>query len=80
LRDMAVENGQFAAAINAEYRRGQAVGLYVDRKEVITGSLDKMTRPELEAKLKELREGLVVNGEYSVIEDNTTEAEIISEQ
>jgi hypothetical protein len=29
-----------------------------------------MTRPELEAKLKELREGLVVNGEYSVIEDN----------
>jgi hypothetical protein len=30
-----------------------------------------MTRPELEAKLKELREGLVVNGEYSVIEDNS---------
>lgn len=80
LRDMAVENGQFAAAINAEYRRGQAVGLYVDRKEVITGSLDKMTRPELEAKLKELREGFIVNGEYEVIEDNTTEAKIISEQ
>jgi len=39
-----------------------------------------MTRPELEAKLKELREGLIVNGEYEVIEDNTTEAEIISER
>jgi len=80
LRDMAAENGQYAAAINAEYRRGQAVGLYIDRKEVVTGSLDKMSRPELEAKLKELREGLVVNGEYEVIEDNTTEAEIISER
>ena len=71
LRDLAAENNQFAAAINAEYRRGQAVGLYVDRKEVVTGSLDKMTRPELEAKLKEIREGLVVNGEYSVLEDNS---------
>tara|TARA_R100001591_G_scaffold4972_2_gene11218 strand:+ start:1143 stop:1643 length:501 start_codon:yes stop_codon:yes gene_type:complete len=80
LRDMAVENGQFAAAINAEYRRGQAVGLYVDRKEVVTGSLDKMSRPELEAKLKELREGLIVNGEYDVIEDNTTTVEIESER
>ena len=80
LRDMAVENGQFAAAINAEYRRGQAVGLYVDRKEVVTGSLDKMSRPELEAKLKELREGLIVNGEYEVIEDNTTTVEIESER
>ena len=80
LRDMAVENGQFAAAINAEYRRGQAVGLYVDRKEVVTGSLDKMSRPELEAKLKELREGLIVNGEYEVIEDNTTTVQIESEQ
>ena len=79
LRDMAVENGQFAAAINAEYRRGQAVGLYVDRKEVVTGSLDKMSRPELEAKLKELREGLIVNGEYEVIEDTTT-VEIESER
>jgi hypothetical protein len=38
---------------------------------VVTGSLDKMTRPELEAKLKEIREGLVVNGEYSVLEDNS---------
>ena len=48
--------------------------LNVDRKEVVTGSLDKMSRPELEAKLKELREGLIVNGEYDVIEDNTTTA------
>lgn len=80
LRDMAVDNNQFAAAINAEYRRGQAVGLYVDRKEVITGSLDKMTRPELEAKLKELREGLVVNGEFEAIESNVEEAEVLSEK
>ena len=46
----------------------------------MTGSLDKMSRPELEAKLKELREGLIVNGEYEVIEDNTTTVEIESER
>ena len=28
-----------------------------------------MSRPELEAKLKELREGMIVNGEYSVLDD-----------
>ena len=55
-------------------------GLYIDSKEVVTGSLDKMSMPELEAKLKELREGLIVNGEYEVIEDNTTTVEIESER
>ena len=31
LRDMAVENGQFSAAITAEISRGKAVGLYTER-------------------------------------------------
>ena len=31
LRDMAVEDGQFSAAITAEISRGKAVGLYTDK-------------------------------------------------
>jgi len=50
-------------AVQAEFRRGQLAGFYVDRKEVVTASLDNMSRPELEAKLKEIRDHNVVNGE-----------------
>ena len=63
-------------AINAEYRRGQLAGFYVDRKEVVTASLDNMTRPELEAKLKEIRDHNVINGEAIGVEIK----EVISEQ
>ena len=68
LRDVAVTNGQMGPAINAEYRRGQLAGFYVDRKEVVTASLDNMTRPELEAKLKEIRDHNVINGEAIGVE------------
>ena len=52
----------------AEYRRGQLAGFYVDRKEVVTASLDNMTRPELEAKLKEVRDHNIINGEAIGVE------------
>jgi len=64
LRDVAVTNGQMGPAINAEYRRGQLAGFYVDR----TASLDNMTRPELEAKLKEIRDHNIINGEAIGVE------------
>ena len=68
LRDTAVVNGQIGPAVNAEYRRGQLAGFYVDRKEVVTASLDNMSRPELEAKLKEIRDHNVINGEAIGVE------------
>ena len=71
LRDIAVTNGQMGPAINAEYRRGQLAGFYIDRKEVVTASLDNMTRPELEAKLKEIRDHNVINGEAIGVEIKT---------
>jgi hypothetical protein len=40
----------------------------VDRKEVVTASLDNMTRPELEAKLKEVRDHNIINGEAIGVE------------
>ena len=68
LRDTAVTNGQLGPAVNAEFRRGQLAGFYVDRKEVVTASLDNMTRPELEAKLKEIRNHNIINGEAIGVE------------
>ena len=68
LREKAVDNGQMGPAINAEYRRGQLAGFYVDRREVVTASLDNMSRPELEAKLKEIRDHNIINGEVIGVE------------
>ena len=68
LRDTAVTNGQLGPAVQAEFRRGQLAGFYVDRKEVVTASLDNMSRPELEAKLKELRDHNIINGEAIGVE------------
>ena len=68
LRDTAVTNGQLGPAVQAEFRRGQLAGFYVDRKEVVTASLDNMTRPELEAKLKEIRDHNIINGEAIGVE------------
>jgi hypothetical protein len=44
----------FSAAVNAERLRGQAAGLYIDRKEIRTGSIDSMSREEVLKSLKEL--------------------------
>ena len=43
----------FSAAVNAERLRGQAAGLYIDRKEIRTGSIDTMSREEVLKQLKE---------------------------
>jgi hypothetical protein len=40
LRDKALNDKSHSAAINAERLRGQAAGLYVERKEIRTGSID----------------------------------------
>ena len=51
----AEENGAFSASVQAEYRRGQAQGLYVDRKEILHGSIDQMSKDEVLKRLKEIR-------------------------
>ena len=56
IRDQAMENGAYSAAVQAEYRRGQAHGdIYVDRKEVRFGSIDQMSKADVLAALKELQ-------------------------
>ncbi len=56
IRDKALEAGAFAAAVQAEYRRGQALGsIYVDRKEIRTGTIDSMSKEEVVKKLEEIK-------------------------
>lgn len=56
IRDKALEAGAFAAAVQAEYRRGQALGtIYVDRKEIRHGTIDSMSKEEVQRKLDELK-------------------------
>jgi hypothetical protein len=56
IRDKALEAGAYAAAVQAEYRRGQALGtIYVDRKEIRHGTIDSMSKEEVERKLNELK-------------------------
>jgi hypothetical protein len=54
LREKSLSEKSYSAAVNAERLRGQAAGLYIDRKEIRTGSIDSMSREEVLTKLKEL--------------------------
>ena len=70
LRDLAIDKDQYSAAINAEYRRGLLGGFYIERKEVVTASLDNMSRKELKEKLENYKREnqLIQDAEYKEIE------------
>jgi phage terminase small subunit len=56
IRDKALDAGAYAAAVQAEYRRGQALGsIYIDRKEIRHGTIDSMSKEEVQRKLDELK-------------------------
>ena len=57
----AEEAGNWAAAVAAEKSRGQAAGLYIDRKEILTGSIDQLSKAEVEEKLKEIEKQFSIN-------------------
>ena len=54
LRERSLAEKSYSAAVNAARLRGQAAGLYIDRKEIRTGSIDSMSRDEVLKSLKEL--------------------------
>lgn len=56
IRDIALQNGAYSAAVQAEYRRGQAQGdIYVSKSEVRHGSIDSMSKEEVLKALEEIR-------------------------
>jgi len=71
----AESKGQFAAAINAEYHKGQAAGFYEKNINIKTTNLEGMTRDELEKRLGELEKKISTNQpiiEATVIETKSS--------
>jgi len=57
IRDAALTNGAYSAAVQAEYRRGQAQGdIYVSKSEIRHGSIDSMSKDEVLNALKEIKQ------------------------
>jgi|TARA_R100001129_G_scaffold34427_1_gene23291 phage terminase small subunit len=74
IRDEALANGNYPAAVAAETKRGQAAGLYIDRKEILHGKIDQMSREEVVREIRRLQEefpalGSVIEGNIVVEED-----------
>ena len=64
------------AAVSAEKARGQAAGLYIDRKEILTGSIDQLSKVEVEEKLKEIEKQFSINAEdYQVLENKVIDTD-----
>jgi len=60
IRDKAMEAGSFNAAISAQNSLLKVGGLIVDRKEVMFGKVDQMSREEVEARLSQLMGNVVL--------------------
>jgi len=57
IRDMALQNGAYSAAVQAEYRRGQAQGdIYVSKSEIRHGSIDSMSKEDVLKALQEIKQ------------------------
>ena len=54
LREEALKKGSFSSAVNAEFARGKAGGLYIEQKIIKTGKLEDMSEQELETRMKEI--------------------------
>tara|TARA_R100001463_G_scaffold109202_1_gene163853 strand:+ start:593 stop:1186 length:594 start_codon:yes stop_codon:yes gene_type:complete len=59
IRDKAMEAGSFNAAISAQNSLLKVGGLIVDRKEVMFGKVDQMSREEVETRLAQLMGNVV---------------------
>ena len=55
IRDKALEAGNYPAAVTAEKSRGQVAGLYVERKEILMGRLDQMSREDVMREIEKMQ-------------------------
>ena len=73
----AEEKGNWNAAVTAEKSRGQVGGLYIDRKEIMHGSIDQLNREEVDKLLRDMDKKLSIEGSFREVEDNETGDEIL---
>mgnify|MGYP003136967405 CR=1 FL=1 len=77
IRDAAMDDGVFGAAVAAELGRAKLGGLMVDRKEVKYGKIDQMDREQVEARLANL---MKQNKLANVVKDVTPKPEVIGSE
>ena len=70
IRQEALKNKAWSAAVNAEVARGKAAGLYVEQKIIRTGKLEDLSAEELEVRMKQIID------EYSPILDGVEVEEV----
>ena len=54
IKNEAVKNKAWSAAVNAEVARGKAAGLYIEQKIIRTGKLDDLSEEELDRRIAEV--------------------------
>ena len=73
----AQEKGNWNAAVTAEKSRGQVAGLYIDRKEIMHGSIDQLNREEVDKLLSDMDKRLSIEGSFEEIDDDKTREQIL---
>ena len=73
----AEEKGNWNADVTAEKSRGQVAGLYIDRKEIMHGSIDQLNREEVDKLLSDMDKRLSVEGSFEEIDDDKTREQIL---
>ena len=71
LRDSALQNNAFGAAVTAEVSRGKAAGLYIDRKEVLVNKVSTMSKDAIIRRIQQLHEES--GGTLPILEGQSTE-------
>ena len=77
IRDRAVEDGSYGAAVNAELGRAKLAGLMIEKKEIKLGRIDQMDRSEVEARLNALldKNQLIPGLQAAVVDDSIMDVE-----
>jgi len=76
IRDKAMEAGSFNAAISAQNSLLKVGGLIVDRKEVMFGKVDQMSREEVENRLAQLMGNVV----EASLEDKQPDPSLVTDE
>ena len=79
IRDGAMRNGAWSAAVTAEVSRGKAAGLYINRSELTVNKVESMSKHDIIARMEELSlntAGIlpsadVIDVESELLEDET---------
>ena len=81
IRDRAVEDGSYGAAVTAELGRAKLAGLMVEKKEIKHGRIDQMNRSEVEARLNALldKNQLIPGLRTAVVDDSVMDVEDVEE-